>query len=67
MAAVSLRSDYSRHVCASYLGVDVRFSKFITPRVSLVVFMEMSAFDQKQKYRNELNLDFDESSLDRLR
>ncbi len=48
MAAVSLRSDYSRHVCASYLGVDVRFSKFITPRVSLVVFMEMSAFDQKR-------------------
>ena len=49
MAAVSLRSDYSRHVCASYLGVDVRFSKFITPRVSLVVFMEMTAFDQKRR------------------
>ena len=31
---------------AHYNGVDVRFSKFITPRVSLVVFMEMSAFDQ---------------------
>ena len=25
MAAVSLRSDYSRHVCAPYLGVNPQF------------------------------------------